>query len=297
MYINAYCFIYEPEVDSLLEAQQFKKTKFPEFPAHINKRQLRRASTSSKMAMLAANSIWSLEKPEKPFSIHIGSGLAMIEDTTKFLNALVEYEEEAVSPTQFIQSTHNTISGQIAIMYQCHNHNFTFSQGGQSYEDAYLDAVLLSHDFPNEEVLVAGIDEINDLGLKILEDQGFLNQDPHWASEGAAFFRMSKEKKENSQLQIVHHLRGEKTTILEEVKSYVDTLDLKDFLLLGEELLSINSAITLDHFDKEIGIFHTKSAVEKAMACELLLSHSKRSLLILSCFANDWSFWHISKCV
>lgn len=294
MYINAYAYIYEPDKSSV--DSKIRKTLFPDFSSSINKRQLRRASTSSKMAILAANSIWDLEKTEKPFSIHIGSGLAMIEDTTKFLNALVEYDEEAVSPTQFIQSTHNTISGQIALMYQCQNHNFTFSQGAQSYEDAYLDAVLLTNDFPNEEVLVAGLDEINPLGLKILEDQGFLDQDPNWASEGAAFFRMSKEKQKNSQLQVVQHLRGDKMEVFQDVKSYMATLDLKQCLLFGKELLAIDSKITLDYFDQEIGVFHTRSAVEKAMGCDILLSQSKQSVLILSSFLNQWSFWHISKC-
>ena len=60
-----------------------------------------------------------------------------------FLTKMVENNEELLTPTAFIQSTHNTIGAQIALMLQCNNYNNAFVHRGFSFESALLDAMLL----------------------------------------------------------------------------------------------------------------------------------------------------------
>ena len=51
-----------------------------------------------------------------PDAIITGTGLGCLEDTEKFLTAMVTNKEEFLTPTSFIQSTHNTVSAQIALL-------------------------------------------------------------------------------------------------------------------------------------------------------------------------------------
>ena len=70
---------------------------------------------------------------EKPDAILVGSGLGCVRDTAKFLNQVIDNQELLLNPTAFIQSTHNTVSGQIALMLGCRAYNLTFSQNNHLF--------------------------------------------------------------------------------------------------------------------------------------------------------------------
>ena len=95
----------------------------PNFKDFINPLQLRRMSRIIKRAI--ASSLTAVEQSgiAVPEAIISGTGLGCIEDTEKFLSAMIENEEKFLQPTYFIQSTHNTISSQIAIYLKCHSYN------------------------------------------------------------------------------------------------------------------------------------------------------------------------------
>lgn len=78
-----------------------------------------------------------------PDAIICGTGLGCIENTEKFLNAMIENEETCLQPTFFINSTHNTIASQIATHLKCNGYNNTFAHLGISFESALMDAVML----------------------------------------------------------------------------------------------------------------------------------------------------------
>ncbi len=73
-------------------------------------------------------------------------------NTEQYMSALYGVSEAALSPTSFMQSTHNTVSSMIAIHLGCHGYNATYSHrvsGGQastipmgSFESALLDAYM-----------------------------------------------------------------------------------------------------------------------------------------------------------
>jgi 3-oxoacyl-[acyl-carrier-protein] synthase II len=151
-----------------------------------------------------------------PDAIISGTGLGCIEDTEKFLATLIRNNEEFLTPTSFIQSTHNTVSAQIALLLKCHNYNFTYVNRGISFETALLDSLLQIRLGQASTVLLGGVDELTDNSFTIMNRLG------HWkrkavnnlalftdqtrgsiAGEGAAFFLLSPEKNENTYGKIV----------------------------------------------------------------------------------------------
>ena len=95
-----------------------------------------------------------------PNGIITGTAYGCLDDTGIFLNKMIDNKEYALNPTPFIQSTHNTIGSQIALLLQCQGYNQTYTQGAFSFESALLDALLELTDSPSQSLLVGGVDEI-----------------------------------------------------------------------------------------------------------------------------------------
>ncbi len=70
-----------------------------------------------------------------------GTALGCISDTEKFLTQIDNNNEELLSPTLFMQSTHNTISSLIAIRTAAHCYNSTYSQGESSFDNVMTDVL------------------------------------------------------------------------------------------------------------------------------------------------------------
>ena len=81
---------------------------------------------------------------------------------------MIELNEEMLPPTAFIQSTHNTVAAQIALMLKCHAYNNTFVHKGISFESALLDGIMLMRDNEASNFLVGAIDELTDNSYIIL---------------------------------------------------------------------------------------------------------------------------------
>lgn len=140
-----------------------------------------------------------------PGAISTGTGLGLPEISQKFLRSIIEVEETTVSPTAFIQSTHNTVSSNIALLCGCHAHNNTFSHKGFSFESALTDALLLAAE-NTDNILVGAYDEVSDYKYAALKKAGELRPEPCRnfqlfdgtvngiiAGEGAAFFVLSQQ--------------------------------------------------------------------------------------------------------
>jgi 3-oxoacyl-[acyl-carrier-protein] synthase II len=133
-----------------------------------------------------------------------------MEDTGMFLNRLLEQDEQLLSPTPFIQSTHNTVSSQIALLLNCHQYNNTFVHRGFSFESALLDAMMLLQENEISTVLAGSIDEITEISHLILSRLGLYKRVPvpntqllssgskgTIAGEGAAFFLLANQPSAN----------------------------------------------------------------------------------------------------
>ena len=141
--------------------------KEPDYSQFLNPATTRRMSRMIKMGLCASKICLSDSGIEQPDAIITGTGLGCIEDTDKFLNIIIDLNEQFLAPTSFIQSTHNTISAQIALSLKNHNYNFTYVHGAFSFESALQDSLMLIQEQSAENVLLGGIEEMT-LGLKII---------------------------------------------------------------------------------------------------------------------------------
>ncbi len=136
-----------------------------------------------------------------PDAIITGTGLGCVEETEKFLTSMIRNKEEFLTPTAFIQSTHNTVAGQIALMLKCHGYNFTYVHRGVSFESALTDAMTQMQLGEISNALVGGSDELTANSFAITSRLGLWKQNPvntfnllndhqrgSVAGEGSAFF-------------------------------------------------------------------------------------------------------------
>lgn len=163
-----------------------------------------------KMGTAAAMECLQAASVQNPDAITMGTAYGCLEDTGIFLKKMVEQNEEMLTPTAFIQSTHNTIGAQIALLLQCHNYNNTFVHRGFSFESALQDAAMLLQENAATNVLTGAADEITGYSFDILsrfglyKKEAIANTDLYSTSsagtiagEGAAFFLLSSQPSAN----------------------------------------------------------------------------------------------------
>jgi len=118
----------------------------PDYTQFVDSKQLRRMSRVIRMGVAASFTALKEAKIEKPDAVIVGTALGCLEDTASFLSKLVQNNEEMLSPTAFIYSTHNTIAAQIAYLLNCKGYNSTYVHKNISFESALIDAILLLHE-------------------------------------------------------------------------------------------------------------------------------------------------------
>src|SRR5436190_21298652 len=85
----------------------------PDYKEYIPAANIRRTSHVLKMGISSALMALRRSGTETPDAIITGTGIGCFEDTDKFLRQIVENGEKMLTPTPFIQSTHNTVAGQV----------------------------------------------------------------------------------------------------------------------------------------------------------------------------------------
>jgi 3-oxoacyl-[acyl-carrier-protein] synthase II len=182
----------------------------PDYKPFLDPKLSRRMSRVIKMGVAAAKDCLQQAGVALPDAIITGTAYGCVEDTNVFLTRIIEQEEEMLPPTAFIQSTHNTVAAQIALMLQCHAYNNTFVHKSFSFESALMDAAMLFAENEASTILVGGIDEVTDANYIIFsrfdtyKKGDFTNTDLYTvntpgtiAGEGAAFFVLSNEASTN----------------------------------------------------------------------------------------------------
>ena len=136
----------------------------PQYKDYIKPMSLRRMTTIMRMSVacahdcLAQSGIAWETAAEEIEAIVVGTGLGCLVNTEKFLKSVVAVDAGPVSPTPFIQSTHNTVAGQLSILQKNHHYNMTHTQNSLSFELALQDA-LLGLAEGQKKVLVGAADE------------------------------------------------------------------------------------------------------------------------------------------
>ncbi len=188
----------------------------PIYKDYINPTASRRMAKGVKNGIVA--SAIALKEAKNPDldAIITGTGMGCIEDSDKFLKAILDNKEQFLTPTSFIQSTHNTVGAQIALGLQCKSYNFTYVNGAVSFESALLDAKMYFDSDNAKAVLVGGIDEMNEYTAILFKIAGFIKKEEEAPfdsknactkgtiyGEGATFFALQDTKTSSTYAEVL----------------------------------------------------------------------------------------------
>ncbi|MGD1320555.1 beta-ketoacyl synthase N-terminal-like domain-containing protein [Chryseobacterium sp. 2R14A] len=280
---------------------QVLKAVEPVYKEFIPPAMIRRMSKTVKMSSVASQYALKEAGIENPDAIIVGTGMGCSQDSEKFLKNVIDNNEEFLTPTFFIQSTHNTVAGQIALGLQCHAYNFTYVNTSSSLEFSFLDAKLQINDGEAENVLVGSTDEQTNrtmelyrLNKTIKKEENlpfdYLNSTTEgviWG-EGASFFVLGKDKTENSYAQL-HDIQISGKLDLDETQQFIKNFLAKnnltenniDAIILGfsgdaksdvyyTKAMDLFQNSALLYYKHLSGEFNTASGFSTFMACHIL---------------------------
>ena len=262
----------------------------PDFKSYLTPLMLRRMSRIIKRAVVSSLVCLQEGGIEQPEAVISGTGLGCIEDTEKFLSAMIDNDEKLLQPTYFIQSTHNTISSQIAIFLKCHSYNNTYTHRGVSFETALMDAFVLFKTGKIRNALVGGHDEMTPLYFTQLRKLDFWKTQVHnslnictapynqtvgaMAGEGSVCFLLSDEENtrnyaEIKDMQLFYNIKD--TEILSQhieqflMHNNLNSSDI-DVLLCGNSGDSLTDPLYHEIYNKQF--FRSSYAVYKNLCGE-----------------------------
>lgn len=228
----------------------------PNYKETISANALRRMATGVKMGIAAAYKALKIANLQQPDAILTGTGMGCIEDTEKFLNTIIANDETHVTPTSFIQSTHNTVGSQIALSLQCKAYNNTYVHGALSFESALMDACLLLQQDEANHVLVGGVDELGTEfvdAVRLMEDcnpQGIKVP----IGEGATFFVLSSQNQDKAVqlLDLESYSAIQQSSIVEKLMAFItrNQLNVSDI----DVLMTGNNGDAFDVFYDEVAL-------------------------------------------
>ncbi len=207
-------------VDSAIEnyrvlTDRITHARKPNYRDYIKPAMIRRMSTGVKMGVVAASIAMKEAELENPDAIISGTGLGCSIDSDKFLKKIVDNNEQFLTPTAFIQSTHNTVGAQVALGLRCNAYNITYVHNALSFESAMLDAQLMISEGASN-ILFGGVDELGDYTTSLFDlidhvkkgeviENGILNSNTKGAifSEGAQFFVLADNISDNSYAKFI----------------------------------------------------------------------------------------------
>lgn len=140
----------------------------------LESRRMGRIMKASLLASLQALDAAGIERPD---AIITATAYGCTVNSEKILMQMRAEGEANISPTLFMQSTHNTLGSNVAIRTHCHGYNITYTQGSDSLRWALLDARMLLRSGMCRSVLVGYCDELTPLLRDLLgEDASFSSE-------------------------------------------------------------------------------------------------------------------------
>jgi 3-oxoacyl-(acyl-carrier-protein) synthase len=169
-------FLFPPSSNnSIIELSRVEITseeQLSEIRDYIKPMEARRMGKLMKASLLSSLKALKQAGVECPDAIIIGTALGCWENSEALLMQILEEGEVMLSPTNFMQSTHNTISSNIAIRLGCHGYNVTYTQSDDSLEWALRDARLLLRSGRYKTILVGCHDETTPLYRSLMARLG-----------------------------------------------------------------------------------------------------------------------------
>lgn len=188
----------------------------PNYKEYIPPAAARRMAKGIKMGVVASKIVMDEAGLDTVDAIITGTGMGCMIDSEKFVSAIIDNKEQYLTPTSFIQSTHNTVAGQIALGMECKAYNFTYVHSAISFESALMDSKMQLENDEAAHILVGGVEELgahttkvhranNHIKSENSTNSEVLNSKTQGAvfSEGANFFVVSNEKKESCYAELI----------------------------------------------------------------------------------------------
>ena len=308
-YINGIgCVSAQESSDTEKEIQNYEElttnvvsVKKPDYKKYIIPSMIRRMSIGVKMGVVASSIALKEANIEIPKAIITGSGMGCLRDSEKFLTNILDNDEQFLTPTAFIQSTHNTVGAQVALGLGCKAYNVTYVHDATSFETSLVDAMMMI-DEGESKILVGGVDEIGNHTVKLHQlidlvkkeetfENGVLNSNTKGSiySEGAQFFVLENEKSESTYaeiLDVTHFDQLEKSEVSKRLELFLkeNNLSVSD---VDAVVLGLNGDVSFDDYYKNLqdnilkdipqiaykqfsGEYNTASAFGAWIACNVI---------------------------
>jgi hypothetical protein len=252
----------------------------PDYKNFIPLASLRRLSPILRMALTAAKACQA-SISEEIDAISVGTALGCLTDTEKFLVTFHNATGDAISPTSFIQSTHNTIAGLISLDLKNHSYNMTHTQNSLSFETAMMDAIMCCKEGKNH-VLLGAADEAIDF-LQLLQPL-VIDSDLQLTS-GATFMILGPENTESGIGILGLFVDNDVVDIIQTVNYFLQQqgLSLQDidhFFVSGDDLVRCFPGAT-DYLSYS-GFYYSASAFAFHLGHDWLKKEKKNYVLIIN---------------
>lgn len=165
----------ECEIKILSKVEISSDEDLAEIREYVKPLEARRMSKIMKSSLLSSLKALKQAGIETPDAIITGTSMGCLENSEHLLLQLINEGETMLKPTYFMQSTHNTISSNIAIHLGCHGYNITYTQDKDSMDWALRDANQLLKSGKCKTVLVGCHDETTPLYRQMMERLGHHN--------------------------------------------------------------------------------------------------------------------------
>lgn len=250
----------------------------PDYKTYISPASLRRFSPVLRMALTAAQ-VCQNETALLFDAISVGTSLGCLKDTERFLQTFITATGDTLSPTAFIQSTHNTIAGAISMALGNHSYNMTHTQNSLSFETALIDGLLCIQE-GKKSVLVGAADEAIEF-LELLKPQVIQSAFPF--TSGATFLSLQPEGNGTKKAVMDCSVHFNNTNTEEAIATFLknnqvdsDTIEL--VLFAGEIPRTIGAKQV--NYEQYTGLYYSSAAFACHLATDYALSKEKYILIV-----------------
>lgn len=182
----------------VVSSEPLVKAQNPAFRDFIPAGEVRRMSNITKRALVTSLKVLQNAGIQQPDAIITGTSFGSLDYTERFLDAMVANGEQMLSPTYFMQSTHNTVSSALAIYTKTKGYNITYSHGMASFDLTLLDAWMQIRLGMIGNALVGGHEEMVESFYDLLHKTGYVGA-PGMAPCGEVAVSMLLNTAENEQ--------------------------------------------------------------------------------------------------
>lgn len=285
--------IYINSIASITHQETFDNPGFSSFIKELEKgselvkpnyKEFIPAKLLRRMSIILRNGVAASSRAlngQEPGAIIFGTGLGCLTDTEKFLDTSLTVTG-LLPPTSFIQSTHNTIAGQVSLSLGSQAYNTTYTQNSISFENALLDGVIHVEE-GHQNVLVGAADEATPYVQNAVEQMipGGLN-----LTSGVTALTLGSEKTEHNQSELidvqVYHQDVSDVLINSFLESHNITLEETEVYIsnsfLGNNKVSVNGK----DVNSFAGVYTSNSAFGLHWAIDELKQSSKKFSLIVN---------------